>query len=774
MLYVTGGLLVVAVAYSIVSLQAVSQSTDLVFRERLTTARTVARQVDSDLANLQSELNGLSEIVGADLAENQPAGALDAMQHLRQYWSQYNGFSNPCDLILTDVNGTVLLSDPAPLDRPNRKFSDMPPFQAVVKSLKPSVVDEYSAAGGGHGSLLLLSPVLVSGRIEGVLIGDLNLTQVSQRFIPMFETGTVNHSQELIDENGLVIASTLPEDQWKISDHFPLVKSLLATKQSGTATHIMPPGSAEPTHIIAFVPLKTASWGVVVEDPEDVALALPQALENRLILFGALALFAGLVLSWITTRAVVQPVNALIDVTQHITAGDLDHPLDVTAEDEVGRLARSFDEMRVELKESHAEIARWNRELEVRVSQRTRELSALVKSSRELATTLNLDKLFDILIMETREVVPVAEGILFFRFDNAREALVTLSSFGLDAEECQNLGFRVGEGIVGRIFESQTPVRLGQVEEIRAAQSNLSAENEACFLRAVGSRVVMSALGVPFISKGVRLGALVLFNFSGEDAFTENDVTVLQAFANQATAAIENARLYKSLQEKEAARTALLEQVIQAQEEERARVAREIHDELGQFLTRLSIDLKMCETQITAEPNQAAQTLAATQTLVWQTMEQAHRLIVELRPTLLDELGLEAALREEMATRLEPLGVAATLEADSAPDLLPDSVKIAVFRIVQEAISNIARHAHARHAHLSLHAGSVLQVSIEDDGVGIPSDWHDAINGHRPLGLLGMQERAALIGGTLTIEPGEHQGTRVALRVPLPAQEEVV
>ena len=175
----------------------------------------------------------------------------------------------------------------------------------------------------------------------------------------------------------------------------------------------------------------------------------------------------------------------------------------------------------------------------------------------------------------------------------------------------------------------------------------------------------------------------------------------------------------------------------------------------------------MCETQICAEPGQAAQTLAATQTLVWQTIEQAHHLIVELRPTLLDELGLEAALREELSTRLAPLGVTARLEGDSAPERLPDSVEITVFRIAQEAISNIARHAHAQHAVLSLRADGMLQVCIEDDGVGIRSDWRSGANGHRPLGLLGMQERAALIGGTLTIEPGVPQGTRVLLRVPL-------
>jgi two-component system NtrC family sensor kinase len=95
----------------------------------------------------------------------------------------------------------------------------------------------------------------------------------------------------------------------------------------------------------------------------------------------------GLALAWLTTRAVVQPVNALIHATQRIAAGQLDHPLDIAGEDEVGRLARSFDEMRAELKQSREEIARWNRELETRVEQRTRELAALVESSHPSTST---------------------------------------------------------------------------------------------------------------------------------------------------------------------------------------------------------------------------------------------------------------------------------------------------------------------------------------------------------------------------------------------------
>jgi signal transduction histidine kinase len=376
-----------------------------------------------------------------------------------------------------------------------------------------------------------------------------------------------------------------------------------------------------------------------------------------------------------------------------------------------------------------------------------------------------------ILIQQVRTVLPASEGTVLFLFDDGLQLLVARSAFGLAFSPAAPPRFRAGEAIAGTVFEKQAPALLKTVAEVEAAQANLSAENRARFSQAIGERAVHSALGVPLTSKGTRLGALIVYNFSRPTAFGEGDVTLLQALANQAAAALENARLYAALQEKEATGAVLLEKVITAQEEERQRVAREIHDELGQLLTRLSINLKMFEADLSPQSARAAQSFAAMQTLVWQTIEQAHRLVVELRPILLDELGLEAALREELRERLAPFGVATSLTTQGALERLPAPVEITVFRIVQEAISNIARHAQAHSATLSLrHDGKALRVAVEDDGVGIPADWRARGDGRRPLGLLGMQERAALLGGTLTIEPRAPCGTRVTLSVPLDGQ----
>jgi signal transduction histidine kinase len=769
MLYVSAGLVVCSAVYALVALQAIQQSTDLVFHERLIVAGTIAHEVDDDLAHMDQELAAAGEAASPALAAHQTDAALAPLQALYQHWELFHGLTGRCVILVTDPQGRVTLSEPAGGEPVGHNLFQDARLRDAIQSARAAMLDDTAPDQSGNPTVAIVAPVRSGTRTDGFLVAEIDRAHIGAELTSWLRLGESGYGVELLDASGhVIISSDRPVPS--TSRHWPLVAPYWPAGKSGVTMHSVEVNGENEDHVIAFAPLTRIRWGVVVEQPTDEALILPRNLESRFAVFGLAALLGGLALAWVTTRRVVKPVNALIDASQEIAAGNLDHPLDVSGADEIATLARSFDEMRARLQGSHAEIARWNRELEARVRQRTHELSALVESSHALTSTLDLDALFGILTQQAREVLPSAEGIVLFLLDGESPHLVVRSAYGFDAAQCVQLRFGTGEAIGGRVFETQKPVLLQTAAEVDEAQANLSEENQRHFLEAVGDRRVSSAAGVPLMAKGTRLGALVLYNFSREAAFADSDMPVLQALADQAAAAIENAQLYAALQAKEAARTQLLEKVIEAQEEERQRVAREIHDELGQLLTRLSINLKMCESHVPAHLTEATQNLAATQTLVWQTIEEAHRLIVELRPTLLDELGLEAALREEMAQRLAPLGVETALSADGALERLPAPVGITVFRIAQEAITNVARHAHARRASLSLRrGGGELQVLIQDDGVGLPADWGTRADGHRPLGLLGMRERAALLGGTLTIEPCPPHGTRLFLRVPLDA-----
>lgn len=235
----------------------------------------------------------------------------------------------------------------------------------------------------------------------------------------------------------------------------------------------------------------------------------------------------------------------------------------------------------------------------------------------------------------------------------------------------------------------------------------------------------------------------------------------------------ELASLYETLQEKEARRRELLGKTINAQEEERKRLARELHDELAQALTVLIMRLEVLEEQVS--PGQVAlkQELARTRALTAQTLEETRQLILDLRPTMLDDLGLIPAIRWYAEMHLESLGVEVSLETSGARRRLPQTVETALFRIVQEAINNIARHAGARHVEIHLvFEDDGVTACVEDDGRGF--DPVKALRGEdkpRGMGLLGMQERIDLLGGELKVDTAPGAGTRIVIKVPLGEEE---
>jgi len=215
---------------------------------------------------------------------------------------------------------------------------------------------------------------------------------------------------------------------------------------------------------------------------------------------------------------------------------------------------------------------------------------------------------------------------------------------------------------------------------------------------------------------------------------------------------------------------ALLQRLQRAQEDERVRVAREVHDELGQMLTGLKMDLRWIERRL-AEPGLAANQqplldrAVAASALNEQTIATVQKLAAELRPEALDQLGLSAALAQRARQFQQRTGVTCTVaSADDLPPL-PAAMASELFYIAQEALTNVARHAQAQHVEIRLRLqDAAVWLEIEDDGVGItPAALADT----RSLGLLGMRERALLSRGTVQIDAAQPHGTRVLVRVPL-------
>jgi two-component system sensor histidine kinase UhpB len=208
-------------------------------------------------------------------------------------------------------------------------------------------------------------------------------------------------------------------------------------------------------------------------------------------------------------------------------------------------------------------------------------------------------------------------------------------------------------------------------------------------------------------------------------------------------------------------------QVLSAQEDERKRIARELHDETSQSLASLLISLERIDAVIPDDLPHLKERLRAARSLTTRAIDDLRTLVADLRPLVLDDLGLAPAIRWYASDRLEPEGIDVTVEA--APDLprLPAHIETAVFRIAQEAISNVLTHADAGQVRVRLSRGRDLELEIEDDGIGFDSMRPVPPDSRQHMGLFGIRERAAALGGEARVESTPGEGTRVSVTIPL-------
>jgi len=278
---------------------------------------------------------------------------------------------------------------------------------------------------------------------------------------------------------------------------------------------------------------------------------------------------------------------------------------------------------------------------------------------------------------------------------------------------------------------------------------------------------------LPLLYQGEQVGELLLASRAPGETFSSADRKLLEDLARQASIAAHTVGLTKNLEhltrELQRSRTALVTE----QEEERRRLRRDLHDGLGSALASLNWQTGALRQALTRNLVAADALIVEQQTIIRSTLVDIRRLVYDLRPPSLDELGLLGALREWAAHALMPTGAAIDQEdlprlqiaIETAEDLpsLPAAIEVAAYRIVQEALTNVVRHAHATicQVRLSVVEGS-LHVEVSDDGVGIASGQQAGV------GLLSMRERAAELGGRCSIQPGSRGGTQVCASLPFP------
>ena len=387
--------------------------------------------------------------------------------------------------------------------------------------------------------------------------------------------------------------------------------------------------------------------------------------------------------------------------------------------------------------------------------------SQLVESGMVIGHGLDLDAVLQRVLESARRIVGARYAALGVLSDDG-DGLARFIWSGIDDVTAMNIGrLPSGRGLLGLLITDPMPVRVNHISG-HPGSSGFPP----------GHPPMDSFLGVPVMLDDQVFGNLYLTDREG-GPFRESDERIAVTLAAQAAVAIANARAaaderarltesaaIAAAREREAAAAEGHRRAIRAQEAERMRVARELHDETGQVLTAVALELRALDGHLDPEGREL---LAAARRTLASASESLRDLAVRLRPSGLAEHGLESAIERQAARVRDASGMTVDVAVTGLPDDLRDEIEVAVFRVVQEALTNVQRHSGARTAGVLVTCpGDCIRVLVEDDGVGFdPGTATDR------LGLAGIHERIALVGGTVTIESTPGEGAVVSVEIPL-------
>jgi len=489
-----------------------------------------------------------------------------------------------------------------------------------------------------------------------------------------------------------------------------------------------------------WVRASLSDWLSWILDPRRVEVAM-QAGGRSVMLVTVLAAGFALLVGSVLILLLTNPLLELKQIADQVRKGDLARRAPVRTKDEIGRVAASFNRMLDQLVESQELLSRSNR-----------RLGGLVHVASSVGTGLELEKVLAAALRSTLDVTGLGSGWIYLRERDGRE--FTLAS-----------AIGAPDFVVDRTIEHKGLCACEQdllenpdwqVPQLRTCNRDPCCQGDS-------SCREVQHLSIPLQARGLPLGVLNLL-WASNDKPGEEEIDILQALGMQISEAVANARLHADVREKEAGMEVLINELVRAQEDERSRISSELHDGAGQELTSLLLRLKAIEGK--SDGLEMRQAVGALCTDLSQAIEHIRELSHVLRPPDLDQLGLTPILRnlvDDMTSEADILGF---FETNLEGYRLEPNVEITLYRIAQEALTNVVRHASASQARMDLQrCGVDLELSIEDDGVGFDTD-DMAASGNAHIGLASIEERTAQLGGVMEVKTAKGQGTRLMVRIP--------
>ncbi len=756
--FVPTSIILAAVAFvNFYSYQQITES--LVLARDGELARLLAQQVSTELDAYVDQLNWVarSPEIGSDI-DADPTVALN------RTWARLVSFDG--GTLLFDADGVAIAAIPERAEVLGEDWSDVTYIEQALRFGQPVFSDVVSDGPGGLDVVVVAVPVTTdAGARVGVLAGMLLVQRqagstlyggiargvernpiLAEELLYVSPGGSVREAEDmgalsgillqprltrmrlggesafLVDASGRVIYHSDPREIGRDLSGLASVESALQ-RHSGAARMT----NADGMEIVAaFAPVSSTRWALVTEETWDALIAPWEGYKRFLIaLLIAGVAVPGLLVLWQMGR-LTRPITALTWATREVAAGRFGHTLEIETGDELEELAQRFNQMSQQLQESYSTLER-------RVADRTHELETM--NAIVVAASQSLD------LEET-----VSEALALTR---AHFGLETGEVFLLDAEETTlELAVRQGTLGAGWVARDRIPVR-GTVEGtvlesqepvVRPWPKETGADTEESAACAI----------VPLATKSRPLGIMTL-GCSDPAAFAPEDLALLASIGGQVAVAVDNARLYEQAEE-----TAALA--------ERNRLARDLHDSVTQTLYGVTLYAKAAARLLSeGDAALAAEHLLQVERAAQDALQEMRLLIFELRPYVLQQDGLEAALRARLEAVEQRSGLTTSLTVAVKADLEPQ-VEEALYRIAQEALNNVLKHAQAAHVAVRLvERPDMVVLEITDDGVGFDPKSAAHQGG---LGLRNMTERVARLDGKLAIVSALAKGTRITAEVP--------
>lgn len=518
------GLLVGFGVFSTLGMRAVNQATETMLQDRLTTASLVADYLDDALGHALTELNDTAAMIKTNQTQEELEPQIEALEDAFSRLSIHIH-----SIYLLDQGGHVVWSKP-----------EIPGI--IGGNISTGISSEISISGlvsapANNAPVVFLVSQTKPGQPDNqnILVAAIDPAQSSiGGFVQPIRLGQTGYV-EIVDQNGIVVTRTQPGPElspFEKSDHSGRFAELINTgKPTRGVCHTCHEldQTVERKDVLAFVPLSTADWGVVIRQSEKEALAPINELRQSLFLFGAILATVALLFVIITTRNIGSRIRTLTNVSQRMAEGDLISPVSNMGKDEVGILAKTIDDMRIKLKVSYGEL-----------EQRTEELSSLLSVSDILTSTVELNPLLDAVVAKAVEIISGADAGVLLLQSTDKDSLVVQCAVGLEKEALPNSLFTTGSEYPSNSIPDPTDKE----------QSNVIKEAVNSFLQSdvLRSKTQSYICGEVF-HRGQHIGSLIMICFRDAQVFSDSERRLVQTIADDIAIAFERAQLTKEAEE---------------------------------------------------------------------------------------------------------------------------------------------------------------------------------------------------------------------------------